>query len=178
MPRFKTQKKGKTAKKTTSGGSNRGRKRLPTNLHILNGNPSNLNLEERLKNEPKFTDIAPDCPEWLDEYGKAEWNRLAPELERLGLLTQADLAAFAAYCQAYSDVIKATEQLKELGPDGWVQTTESGYKQQHPLVGIKNTAMDKMKSFLIEFGFTPASRSKVTANEPPKSKGISALLSG
>jgi len=156
-------------------GSPRGRKRNPTQLHVLNGNPSKIDLDERQKNEPKFENIAPDCPEWLDEYAKEEWERLAPSYEELGLLNVSFMAAFASYCQNYSDVRKATEQLKELGPSGWIQTTETGYKQQHPLVGIRNSAYEKMKSFIIEFGGTPASLSKANAidlnkNQPGKKK--------
>lgn len=147
-----------------AGNRNSGGKRKPTNLHILNGNPSKRDMETRQKSEPQFTQVAPDCPQWLDQYAKEEWERLFPELERLGLLTQADLAAFAGYCESFSDFRRSSEELQALGPGGWIQTTETGYKQQHPLVGIKNTAKDKMKAFLIEFGFTPASRSKVGAS--------------
>lgn len=170
MPRFKTSKK-----KTATGGSNRGRKRLPTELHALNGNPSKIDLVERQQAEPKFIKVAPDCPDWLTGDARDEWNRLAPQLETLGLLTSADLAAFAAYCQCYSDFKYATEQLQIVD---WIQETESGYKQQHPLVGIRNSSLEKMKAFLVEFGFTPASRSKVSVKEPEKPEGISGLLSG
>lgn len=162
-----------------TGGQRTGRPRKPTALHVLNGNPSNLKIEDRLNAEPQYTKIAPDCPEWLDQYAREEWDRLSPELERLELLTQADLAAFAGYCESFSDFRKASEELQSLGPGGWIQETESGYKQQHPLMGIKNTAKEKMKAFLVEFGFTPASRSRVNikAPEKPKKKSVGGLLS-
>ncbi len=32
---------------------------------------------------------------------KAEWKRLAQEMHRLGIISQLDRAALAAYCQAY-----------------------------------------------------------------------------
>jgi P27 family predicted phage terminase small subunit len=170
MPKFKTSKKN-----SSSGGDNRGRKRLPTNLHVLNGNPSKIDIKERQENEPKFESSGISCPVWLDDYAKEEWNRLSPELQNLGLLTDADLAAFAAYCQSFSDWRHAVEILKE---ESLIQQTATGYKQQHPAVGIRNSAMEKMKAFLVEFGFTPASRSRVTFKEQEKPEGIGDLLSG
>jgi len=69
-----------------------GPKLKPTAIKILEGNPGKrpLNL-----NEPKPLQIAPECPDWLLDEAKKEWKRLAPELERLGLLTILDMAAFA-----------------------------------------------------------------------------------
>ena len=55
----------------------KGRKPKPTKLHILNGNPSRLDLEEKIKNEPIPQSIAPECPDWLLDEAKKEWNRLA-----------------------------------------------------------------------------------------------------
>ena len=89
-------------KSKTPRKSNAGRKPLPTNLHILNGNPSKLDLEERAAAEPKYTPVVPECPEWLSDDAKAEWNRLLPELDRNGLLTKADMAAFAGYCDSFA----------------------------------------------------------------------------
>jgi P27 family predicted phage terminase small subunit len=183
MPRFGKKSKTGTSKQRKS---NAGRKPKPTNLHVLNGNPSKIDLETRQQNEPQFEKISPDCPEWLDDFAKEEWNRLAPELETLGLLAQVDMAAFAAYCSNYSTWRQADEIIKN---DGLVisiyEVDAEGKKvliriKKHPAVAIRSDAFEKMKAFLIEFGFTPASRSRVhlpEENKPSKKKSVGGLLS-
>jgi P27 family predicted phage terminase small subunit len=188
MPRFG--KKPKTDAKTGAKRprkSNAGRKPKPTALHVINGNPSKINLEARQKAEPQFSKVAPDCPEFLDQYAREEWQRMAPELERLGLLTYADLAAFAAYCANYSIWRQADEMVRK---DGMVvkvvaldRDGEIKYEsiRKHPAVSIRSDAFEKMKAFLIEFGFTPASRSRVNAVDPDQKqdgkKKVGGLLS-
>lgn len=54
----------------------------------------------------------------------AEWKRIAEALNRIGLLTQVDRAALAAYCQAYGRWMEAERKLTETPtilkmPSGW-----------------------------------------------------------
>ena len=76
-----------------------GRKPRPTHLKILEGNPGKRSLT---KNEPKPRPVNPTQPDWLLREAKAEWRRVVPELERMGLLTTVDRAALATYCQAWA----------------------------------------------------------------------------
>lgn len=73
----------------------RGRKPIPTEIKILEGNPSKRPLNTH---EPKPLKKAPPCPKWLEAEAKKEWRRLAKALEAMGVLTEADMAAFAGYC--------------------------------------------------------------------------------
>ena len=76
----------------------RGRKPKPTALKLLEGNPGKRPINEHEPIPPKGT---VKCPTWLEPEAKKERKRLAPSLEAMGVLTQADLTAFAGYCQAY-----------------------------------------------------------------------------
>ena len=71
----------------------RGRKPKPTAVKELEGNPGKRPLNEL---EPKPKKKAPKCPGWLDAEAKTEWRRVAKQLEELGVLTEVDMAAFAA----------------------------------------------------------------------------------
>lgn len=102
----------------------------------------------------------PSCPSWLGREAKREWRRITPHLEKLGLITQVDRSALAAYCQAYHRWWEAEKLIAE---HGLTFTTPKGYVQQRPEVGIANTALKQMRMFLTEFGLTPASRTKVSA---------------
>lgn len=136
-----------------------GRRPKPTNLKILEGNPGKRALN---KSEPKPKPIAPKCPTWLDKEAKKEWKRVAPELERLGLLTIVDGTALAAYCQAYSRWKQAEEILQA---EGLIFATESGYLMPRPEVKIAEKSMQLIKSFCAEFGLTPSSRGRMSLPE-------------
>ena len=81
-----------------------GRPRKPTAAHKRDGTFRPGVHGDR--NEPKFRrpDFRP--PPELDAMAKKEWKRLAGELAKLGLLTRADRAVFAVYCQSWSDYIR------------------------------------------------------------------------
>lgn len=55
----------------------------------------------------------PRCPAHLDRVARNEWRRLATPMFEAGVLTLADRAALAAYCQAYARWVEAEEKLKE-----------------------------------------------------------------
>jgi P27 family predicted phage terminase small subunit len=150
----------------------KGRPKKPTALKVLEGNPGKRPLPV---NEPKPVEIAPDCPEHLDDEAKKEWERIAPELESLGLLTYIDKAALAGYCQAWSRWVEAEMILKK---HGILVKSPNGFPMQSPALAIANKAMEQIKEYLVEFGMSPASRTRVKAQKSEKSKGISGLLSG
>ena len=135
----------------------RGRKPKPTAIKILEGNPGKRKLNDR---EPVLDKRAPDCPTWLTTEARKEWHRLASTMEAMGVLTEVDRAAFAAYCQAYARWKEAEERIKETN---LIFKAPSGYPQQSPYVGIAHQSMKIMKDFMAEFGLTPASRSRIIA---------------
>ena len=80
-------------------------------------------------------------------------------------MTSIDRPALAAYCQAWERWVEAE---KHISDDGMTEVSPNGYLMQSPYVGIANRAMDQMRKFLIEFGMTPAARSRVRINPPPQ----------
>jgi P27 family predicted phage terminase small subunit len=98
----------------------------------------------------------------MDAEAKREWNSIIPELSRMNLLSSADRAALAAYCQAYADLASAVKTLRKTGK---TIKTEKGNFVQHPAVGQKNRAMLIMGKFLAEFGLSPSSRTRLSVPE-------------
>ena len=137
----------------------RGRKPKPTNLKVLEGNPGQRPLND---NEPKPDKKAPTCPAWLEPEAKKEWRRMSKQLEQLGLLTELDRAAFAAYCQAYARWKEAEEFITKHGS---MIRTPNGYLQQVPQVSIAQTNQKLMLKYCAEFGRTPSSRSRTIASD-------------
>ena len=133
----------------------RGRKPKPTALKVLEGNPGKRPLNPF---EPTPDAKMPDCPEWLEEEAKAEWNRLAEPMFRLGLLTELDMAAFASYCQAYARWQEAEQFISQHGS---IVKTANGFWQQVPQVTISHANQKIMLKAAAEFGLTPSTRSRI-----------------
>lgn len=149
----------------------RGRKPTPTAIKVLEGNPGKRPLNT---NEPKPQKKAPRCPSWLEDEAKKEWKRLAKQMEQLGILTEIDMAAFAGYCQAYARWKEAEEFISK---HGTIVKTPSGYWQQVPQVSIAQTYLKIMNRFCEQFGLTPSSRSRISAeNETDSTDEMELLL--
>lgn len=132
-----------------------GRPPKPTALKKLQGNPGHRPLAE---DEPKPTLGVPSRPEWLSPEAKREWSRLAPELERMGLIAVVDRAMFSAFCQSWATY---TEMVQDLRENGTSYQTDKGYQAPRPEVGILFKALDAMRRLSALFGLTPADRGRI-----------------
>jgi P27 family predicted phage terminase small subunit len=146
-----------------------GRRPLPTAVKKLRGNPGKRKLNAA---EPKVELAAPTMPADLPKAAATEWRRIVPELKALGVLAKVDRAALAAYCHAYARWFEAEKHILEYGiiieEPVLLMGEPTGYTRfkKNPAVTISETAMKIMKSFLVEFGMTPSSRSRVRIEKP------------
>ena len=150
---------------------------FPTAIHKLRGNPSKKKIRPELKFRKDGTIPAP--PAYLGKgLAREEWLRIAPEVHRLGLLTGADLSAFAAYCLSYEQWVTAIEDCRDgNGRLVLVTVTANGNDQPNPaLVALRKAAADMVR-FACEFGLTPASRSRIAVNAEDAGDEFSDLLS-
>ena len=157
-----------------------GRPPKPTDLKLIEGNRGKRALNA---SEPKPKARVPRVPDHLSQPAKDEWQRITRELGGLGLLTHIDRAALAGYCQAWADWVEAEEQLQKYGrvvrtpsrtvtrrkPNGETETEQiGGSVMQSPYLSIRNRALEFMHKFLIEFGMSPASRTRISLDNGPK----------
>jgi P27 family predicted phage terminase small subunit len=148
--------------------------KTPTNLKVLRGT---FRADRALENEPQPELAIPPVPAHLSDESKVEWGRVSQELYQLGLLTNVDRAALCAYCDAWSDYVDASKQCR--GQDGKDRKVlrpvdsegkPTGGYYENPYYTIKKRSMEIMKSFLAEFGMTPASRTRISATPPDGAK--------
>ncbi len=133
-----------------------GRKPTPTTLKLLRGNPGHRPLnQDESKPQPRL----PRAPRHLSEESRKEWTRAGRFLLQLGLISDLDLAAFAAYCTAYGRWVEAEQALRT---HGVLMKSPNGFPMQSPYLTVANRAMEQMRSLLLEFGMSPASRSRVS----------------
>lgn len=100
-----------------------GRKPKPTAVKKLEGNPGKRKLNTK---EPIPAKGMPTCPDWLMPEAKEEWERLAELMNQMGVLTEVDMVAFAAYCQSYA------RWKEHITSGGSTFETDKGYQQQTP----------------------------------------------
>ena len=132
----------------------------PTALKLLQGNPGKRRINTR---EPKPDRSVPRCPSWLTPGAKRVWQRLVPQLGKMGMLTVVDQDALAAYCQTYARWRAAEEYLAKHG-DVYPLRDDRGkirYMQQFPQVAIARNLLLTLRAYQQEFGLTPSSRSRI-----------------
>jgi P27 family predicted phage terminase small subunit len=136
-----------------------GRKPTPTALKLIAGNPGKRALSKR---EPTPTRAIPTCPEHLSATGKTAWNHLTALLDGMSVLTEADGVALGRLCDCFSDILACRELIasngytyQTCGADGSILI------KANPAVSMLRAADSQFKSYLGEFGLTPAARSKV-----------------
>lgn len=134
-----------------------GRKPKPTKLKILEDyrNKKRINPDE-----PKPKVKIPSCPKHLTGIARKEWRRIAKELKSLGILSNIDRSALAAYCVVYGRWVQAEKLVAK--SEGGLVKTKKGNIVQHPSLAIANKALELMHRYLTEFGMTPSSRTRVS----------------
>lgn len=132
--------------------------------------PSALRKGGSRRGEPVPPDGLPRCPAHLSADARKEWRRLATPLHDMGVLTVADRAALAAYCQAWGRWVEAERKLKETP---MLLKAPSGYVQQSPWLSIANKQLELMGRFMAELGLTPAARRRV---EVPANKAGETII--
>ncbi len=140
-----------------------GRKRTPTHLRLVQGNPGKRPTNEAREPRPKRLK-APKPPSHLTPRAAAMWRHVSRTLSDVGVLTVADLVTLERLCEAYAEVRTAQIALELLGGNTYETTSAHGgfMRRAHPEVAQLADADRRLRGYLAEFGMTPAARSKVS----------------
>lgn len=134
----------------------RGPKPKPAELKILAGE-----REDRVnRSAPKPARSRPVFPAHLDAYGREAWEDLIPQLEQLGILTEADGHALALYCATYSRWRTARDEIAATGVTAY---TGQGSIKGNPACTVAAQAERMLVQLLAEFGLTPSSRGRLSS---------------
>lgn len=146
----------------------RGRPRKPTKLKILEGNRAKVSKAKLNRPKPEPRPGIPDPPDWFDADALAEWNRIVPELDRLGLLTVVDGSALEGACTAKSLAVKCWKLLQGGEITQTVTTKFGEVQKERAEFGMFIKAWSQYKGFCTEYGLTAASREKLSASTDRK----------
>ena len=101
----------------------------------------------------------PAPPEFLGEAGQKEWRDKTDLLDRLKILHKTDLGLLAMLCREWENYISAEQETKGISR---FYETEKGYMGIHPLHTIAQQHLKSYTQLCNEFGFSPASRSRIS----------------
>lgn len=139
-----------------------GRRPKPTHLKVVTGNPGKRKLNEK---EPQPAKEIPSPPSHLTDWGKTAWGKMTVLLDGMGVLTVADTFALERLCDIYADILQLRNTIADEGRTYTVQTEGGFLIKANPAVAMLADADRRFKSYLVEFGLTPAARTKVKVNE-------------
>jgi P27 family predicted phage terminase small subunit len=155
----------------------RGPEKKPSNIRILEGNPG----KRPIKNEVKPAPVSSGKPKFLKGEAADEWSRVSVKLERLGLLTEIDSTALAAYCQAYARWVQLEADADRAIAEHDGQTTydlRNGATTVHPQIAAAANMMKVMASLLSKFGMSPSDRAGLVVDkQEDEAEGMASLLS-
>jgi P27 family predicted phage terminase small subunit len=138
-----------------------GRRRIPSAVKKARGT---YRPSRAAKNEVQVELGTPDMPDWIarDPEARAEWEHIAPILEKARVLSDPDKAMLADYCAAHSLAVNAT---KRYMAEGIIPRAKRGAKMMHvhPMIKVAQEARNQAARLGAEFGLSPASRSRVSA---------------
>ena len=137
-----------------------GRRPKPTQLRKLNGNAGHRALPTGEPQPSTLSEAAP--PEWLPEMGGQFWEELAPMLSSARVLTEFDRPALAALAAVYALWRQSYDYLQSNG--SWYEAeTKTGetVARRHPASIEEAERWKRLRLMLVEFGLTPAGRSRV-----------------
>lgn len=110
-------------------------------------------------------------PTTLPAEAAAEWRRIAPELDRIGMLTKVDRAALTHYCLHHARAMWAETEIATYG--GFIDVEIFGRygnkigtrRVVNPAIKISKEEAALVRQFLSEFGLTPGSRTRLKTPE-------------
>lgn len=136
-----------------------GRRPTPTELKLVRGNPGKRPIN---KKEPMPAKRIPSTPAHLTDEGQVAWGRLTVLLDRMGVLTDADGFALERLCDCYAEILALRELVDANGRTYETTSTQGDLViKANPAVAMLADVDRRFKSYLVEFGLTPAARSKV-----------------
>lgn len=99
---------------------------------------------------------APQMPGDFDGEAAAEWRRVVPEIEGMGLLATLDRAALIRYCRGWADWCELDEKLLATGL--LVKGRHVGSLVRNPLWMMRSDIEATLRELGKQFGLTPAAR--------------------
>jgi P27 family predicted phage terminase small subunit len=98
---------------------------------------------------------APDRPDGLEGEAQAEWERVVPELEAIGLIATVDRSVLIRYCRSWADWCEVDRNLQATGM--LIKGRRDGLVR-NPLFLLRSDLENTLSDLGKQLGLTPAAR--------------------
>lgn len=148
----------------------------PPQIQLAEGDPRKIGkkkLRERIRREVQATRGLPECPKHVLGLAREVWEFWVRELEYMDLDRRPDAVmlegAVVNYARAVSaDAILEVEGITVKTPvTNRVGDTIGHRITKHPAVSVSRDSWSMVRSFCIEFGLTPAARTRLPLRAKP-----------
>lgn len=148
-----------------------GSRPLPTALKQLKG--THQSCRDADNTPPVNLSAMPAPPEHLNYRAAEIFRQLSVYLHGMKILSVEDSIMLGLLAARLEEV---EEHSSTIESEGYVYLTNKGLWKSRPEVGMRNEAMRHAQSLLIEFGLSPAARSRVSAQLGNKPDNPFAIL--
>lgn len=125
----------------------------------LSGNPG----KRRLVAGAVIPPGEPECPDWLSDAARSEWDRVLGLLMAFKVLTRLDADILALYASTFATWRKTVETLQR---EGCTYDGPTGLKKQHPAVIVEAALSQRLVALMKEIAATPAARLRMGIESP------------
>ena len=138
---------------------------LPSKVLLLHGRGNGKDSAGYpVPTPPAFERIAPEPPDFLDDEGRNEWERVIADLEPLGLLKNSDRGVLTAYCEAWSRFAAAVREYREQGVTR--VNPDSGRTGKHAAVSVAENATVQLAKLGSLLGLSPVAERGLSFTPP------------
>ncbi|MBY5863253.1 phage terminase small subunit P27 family [Rhizobium leguminosarum] len=136
-----------------------GSRPLPTALKQLKGTHQSCRDADNAP-APNIPRFLPSPPEYLNYRAAEIFRELCVHLTQMKILNVEDVPMLSLLSSRLQEVEEHTETIES---EGYSYLNDKGMWKSRPEVAMRNEAMRHAQSLLIEFGLSPAARSRVSA---------------
>jgi P27 family predicted phage terminase small subunit len=103
------------------------------------------------------------APSWMKGEALSIFERMAPALRSMKLLTETDAPAFARYCKHYARWLELQKRLDKDGEFYEIETASGKVRRADPAFTMADRLDRMMLAFEDRFGLNPAERQRIMA---------------
>lgn len=143
-----------------------GRPATPIELKLLANNPRKENLKAIQEETPDYEKVGVGAPiippDWMNANAQKWYIEIAERMAGMEVLTRMDDLALELLVTKYQHYRECYDFIERNGYSYETEDKEGNVKSNiYPEVGILDAAFNRVVMLLTQFGWTPASRTKV-----------------
>lgn len=150
---------------------------MPRSRKVIDMQKGNLTVSQQITRKAEEESVTAGRsrlkrpPVWLtDEAAIKEYKRIVKDLDKIGIVGNLDINNIAAYCNAYTNYLKATDELSGQPLCIERETRNGTMVVRNPLIDIQTNYANEMRKFASLCGLTIDSRLKAAAEKTTKTE--------